>query len=250
MTYEEFLKSRFYISEVEYNDLVNWSETPLSLIDISTKYLVYSTIRFYEYIFDSFLLNIIRSCNIDPLTSRIRYNFLFFKLDSQFDIFPEEVKTKIIEKYYSLLFIYNKHYIDKIKEKSPFNYYQEEILRIEPNFTRKNIDKLIQEFSDFDLARNPNFCGVGWHYAATIIHNLFYHFEYGPIYDKFVVNCAKEHLNERKCPKKFKSWLLNRGLSKEDINTYLDLNPNFKEHVLEIYNKFIYWFELDRSFTI
>ena len=49
---------------------------------------------------------------------------------------------------------------------------------------------------------------------------------------------------------KFKSWLLNRGLSKEDINTYLDLNPNFKEHVLEIYNKFIYWFEIDRSFTI
>ena len=113
MTYEEFLKSRFYIPEAEYNDLVNWSETPLSLVDISTKYSLYSTIRFYKYIFDLFLSDIICSCNIEPLASRIKYNFLFFKLDSQFDIFPKEVKTKIIEKYYSLLFIYNKYYIDK-----------------------------------------------------------------------------------------------------------------------------------------
>ena len=55
MTYEEFLKSRFYIPEAEYNDLVNWSETPLSLAKVSTKYSLYSTIRFYEYIFDLFL---------------------------------------------------------------------------------------------------------------------------------------------------------------------------------------------------
>ena len=250
MTYEEFLKSRFYISEAEYNDLVNWNETPLSLIDISTKYSVYSTIRFYGYMFDSFLSNIIRSCNIDPLTSRIKCNFLFFKLDSQFDIFPEEVKTKIIEKYYGLLFIYNKHYIDKIKEKSPFNYYQEEILRIEPNFTRKNIDKLTQEFSDFDLTRNFSPWGVRCSYYATTIYNLFSCFERSSMYDILIVKCAKEHLNKRECPKNFKSWLLNQNLSKEYINTYLNRNPNFKERVLEIYNKFIHWFEIDRSFTI
>ena len=40
------------------------------------------------------------------------------------------------------------------------------------------------------------------------------------------------------------------NLSKEYINIYLNRNPNFKERVLEIYNKFIYWFEIDRSFTI
>lgn len=184
------------------------------------------------------------------MTSHIKYNFLFFKLDSQFNIFPEEVKTKIIEKYYGLLFIYNKHYIDKIKEKSPFNYYQEEILRIEPNFTRKNIDKLIQEFSDFYLTHNISSLGARRNYYATTIYNLFSYFEYGFIYDKFMVNCAKEYLNKRECPKNFESWLLNRGLSKEDVNIYLNRNPNFKERVLEIYNKFIHWFEIDRSFTI
>lgn len=244
MTYEEFLESRFYISEAEYNDLINWIGTPLSLVNVSYQYSIYSTIRFYEYIFDSFLINIISSCTC------IKYNFLFFKLDSQFNIFPEEVKTKIIEKYYGLLFIYNKHHIDKIKEKSLFNYYQEEILKIEPNFTRKNIDKLIQEFSNFALARNFNVCSARRNYYATTIYNLFSYFEYSSIYDRFIINCAKEHLNERKCPKNFKSWLLNRGLSEEDVNTYLNRNPNFKERVLEIYNKFIYWFEIDRSFTI
>lgn len=250
MTYEEFLKSRFYIPEAEYNDLVNWSETPLSLVDISTKYSLYSTIRFYEYIFDLFLSDIICSCNIEPLASRIKYNFLFFKLDSQFDIFPKEIKTKIIEKYYSLLFIYNKYYIDKIKEKSPFNYYQEEILKIEPNFTRKNIDKLIQEFSDFDLTRNFNPWGVRCnHYAATI-YNLLRYFVDCSTYDILMFSCAKEHLNKREYPKNCKSWLLNLDLSKGYVDEYLNQNSNFKERVLEIYNKFIYWFELDRSFTI
>ena len=250
MTYEEFLKSRFYISEAEYNDLVNWSKTPLSLVDISTKYSFYSTIRFYKYIFDLFLLDTIRSCNIEPLTSGIKYNFLFFKLDSQFDIFSEEVKTKILEKYYSLLSIYNKYYIDKIKEKSPFNYYQEEILKIEPNFTRKNIDKLIQEFSDFDLTRNFYSWGIRYNYYARTIYNLFSCLVDNSTYDMLMVNCAKEYLNKREYPENFESWLLNLDLSKEHVNVYLKQNPNFKEHVLEIYNKFIYWFELDRSFTI
>lgn len=250
MTYEEFLKSRFYIPEAEYNNLVNWSETPLLLVDVSTKYSLYSTIRFYEYIFDLFLLNTFRSCNIEPLASCIKYNFLFFKLDSQFDIFPEEVKTKIIEKYYSLLFIYNKYYIDKIKEKSPFNYYQEEVLKIEPNFTRKNIDKLIQEFSDFDLTRNIYRWRNKYNYYATTIYNLFSCFVNSSIYDRSMVNCAIEYLNKRECPKNFESWLLNQDLSKEYVNKYLNWNSDFKERVLEIYNKFIYWFELDRSFTI
>ena len=250
MTYEEFLESRFYISEAEYNDLVNWSETPLSLVDISTKYLIYSTIRFYEYLFDLFLLNTIRLYNIEPLTSRIKYNFLFFKLDSQFNIFPEEVKTKIIEKYYSLLFIYNKYYIDKIKEKSLFNYYQEEVLEIEPKFTRKNVDKLIQEFSDYDLTRNLYRWGGQYNYYAITIYNLFSCFVDNSPYDILMIACAKIHLNKRECPKNFKSWLLNWDLSKEYVDTYLNQKPDFKERVLEIYNKFIYWFELDRSFTI
>ena len=250
MTYEEFLKNRFYISEAEYNDLVNWSETPLSLVDISTRYSIYSTIRFYEYIFELFLSNIIRLYNIKSLTSCIKYNFLFFKLDSQFDTFSEEAKTKIIEKYYSLLFIYNKYYIDKIKEKSPFNYYQEEILRIEPNFTRKNIDKLIQEFSDFDLTRNTCRWGVRCNYYATTIYNLFFNFKHSSTYDLFVFKCARVHLNKRERPKNFKSLLLYQGLSEKQVDVYLNRNPNFKECVLEIYNKFIYWFEIDRSFTI
>lgn len=250
MTYEEFLESRFYISETEYNDLVNWNEVPLSLVDISIKYSIYSTIRFYEYLFDLFLSNTIRLYNIESLASRIKYNFLFFKLDSQFDIFPEKVKTKIIEKYYSLLFIYNKYYIDKVKEKSSFNYYQEEVLKIEPNFTRKNIDKLIQEFSNFDLTRNFYRWGVQYHYYATAIYNLFSCFIDSSPHDILMVDCAKVHLNKREYPKNFKSWLLNQNLSKEYVNTYLNRNSNFKERVLEIYNKFIYWFELDRSFTI
>ena len=250
MTYEEFLKSRFYIPEAEYNDLVNWSETPLSLAKVSTKYSLYSTIRFYEYIFDLFLLDTISSCNIEPLTSRIKYNFLFFKLDSQFNIFPEEVKTKIIEKYYSLLFIYNKYHIDKIKEKSPFNYYQEEVLKTEPNFTRKNVDKLIQEFSSFNLTRNFICWGVQYNYYATTIYNLFSCFVDSSTYDMLMIGCAKEHLNKRECPKNCKSWLLNLDLSKGYVDGYLSQNSNFEERVLEIYNKFIYWFELDRSFTI
>ena len=250
MTYEEFLESRFYVSEAEYNDLVNWSRTPLSLVDISTKYSLYSTIRFYEYIFDLFLLDTIRSCNIERLTSCIKYNFLFFKLGSQFDIFSEEVKTKIIEKYYSLLFIYNKHHIDKIKEKSPFNYYYEEILKIEPNFTRKNIDKLIQEFNNFDLTRNFYRWGIQYSYYATTIYNLFSCFVDSSTYDVLMINCAGEYLNKRECPKDFKSWLLNQDSFKEYIDEYLEQNPDFKKRVLEIYNKFIYWFELDRSFTI
>ena len=184
------------------------------------------------------------------MTSRIKYNFLFFKLDSQFDTFPEEAKTKIIEKYYNLLFIYNKYYIDKIKEKSLFNYYQEEILRVEPNFTRKNIDKLIQEFSDFNLARNVCHWGVQCSYYATTIYNLFSYFEHNSMYDLFVIKCARVHLNKRERPKNFKSFLLNLSLSEKQVDVYLNRNPNFKECVLEIYNKFIYWFEIDRSFTI
>lgn len=250
MTYEEFLKSRFYISEAEYNDLVNWSETPLSLVEISDRYSIYSTLRFYEYVFGSFLLNIIRLYNNESLNIHFKYNFLFFKLDSQFDILPEKIKTKILEKYYSLLFIYNKYYIDKIKEKSPFNYYQEEILKIEPNFTRKNIDKLIQEFNNFDLTRNFRYRGIQDSFYATTIYNLFSCFINVPEYDTLIVVCAKEYLNKRKCPKHFKSWLSNQILSKKCINEYLKQTPNFKEYVLEIYNKFIYWFELDRSFTI
>ena len=250
MTYEEFLESRFYISEAEYNDFVIWSSTPLSLVVISTKYSLYSTIRFYEYIFDLFLLDTIRSCNIECLTSCIKYNFLFFKLDSQFDIFSEEVKTKIIEKYYSLLFIYNKHYIDKIKEKSPFNYYYEEILKIEPNFTRKNIDKLIQEFNNFDSSCNFRRWGFQYSYYAATIYNLFFCFVNVPEYDMLTVVCAKEHLNKRECPKNFRSWLLSKKLSEKYIDEYLKQNSDFKKRVLEIYNKFIYWFELDRSFTI
>lgn len=249
MTYEEFLKSRFYISEAEYNDLVNWNEAPLSLIEVSIKYSIYSTTRFYEYIFDSFFLNIIHSYNID-LDSRIKYNFLFFKLDSQFNIFSDKTKTKILEKYYELLSIYKKYYIDKVKEKSPFNYYQEEILKIEPNFTRKNIDKLIQEFSNFYLTRDFGYWGVRGSYYVMTIYNLFLCFVDNSIYDRFMIICAKEHLNKRECPKNFRSWLLSQDLSEKYIDEYLKQNPDFKERVLEIYNKFIYWFELNRSFAI
>lgn len=250
MTYEEFLESRFYISEAEYNDLVNWSDVPLSLVEVSIKYSLYSTIRFYEYLFDLFLLNTIRLYNIEPLASRIKYNFLFFKLDSQFDIFSEEAKIKILEKYYSLLFIYNKYYINKIKEKSPFNYFQEEVLKIEPNFTRKNINLLIQEFSDFDLTHNSIHYGIQYNYYAATIYNLLCCFINSSTYDVFMARCAIEYLNKRECPKNFKSWLLSQDSSEKYVDAYLKQNPNFKERVLEIYNKFIYWFELDRSFTI
>lgn len=248
MTYEEFLESRFHIPEAEYNDLVNWSNVPPSLTEVSTKYSLYSTIRFYECIFDSFLSKIIHSCNIN-LDSRIKYNFLFFKLDSQFNIFSDETKTKILEKYYELLSIYKKYHVDKVKEKSPFNYYQEEILKIEPNFTRKNINKLIQEFSNFDLTRNFIRWEVRYNYYATAIYSLFSCFVDIPTYDILMINCAKEYLNKRERPKNFRSWL-SQDLSKTYVNRYLKLNPDFKERVLEIYNKFIYWFELDRSFTI
>lgn len=252
MTYEEFLESRFYISEAEYNDLVNWSDVPLSLIDVSIKYSLYSTIRFYEYLFDTSLMHIINSCDdkIKISTSCIKYNFLFFKLDSQFNVFSDKTKTKILEKYYELLSIYKKYYIDKVKEKSIFNYYQEEILKIEPNFTRKNIDKLIQEFNNFDLSCNFSRWGVQYSYYATTIYNLFFCFISVSKYDMLMIGCAREYLNKRERPKNFKSWLLNRDLSEGCVKRYLTQNPNFKEHVLEIYNKFIYWFELDRSFTV
>lgn len=78
MTYEEFLKTRFNIPEAEYNALVNWNEAPLSLLDISDKYALYHKTRFYQYVFDLFLLNIIRLYNVKHLVSRIKYNFLFF----------------------------------------------------------------------------------------------------------------------------------------------------------------------------
>lgn len=252
MTYEEFLESRFYISEAEYNDLVNWSDVPLSLIEVSTKYSLYSTIRFYKYLFDASLIHIINLCDdkIKISNSCIKYNFLFFKLDSQFNVFLDKTKTKILEKYYELLSIYKKHHVDKVKEKSPFNYYQEEVLKTEPNFTRKNIDKLIQEFSNFDLTRNFIRWGIQYNYYATTIYNLLSCFVDNFIYDRFMVTCAKEHLNKRERPKSFRSWLLSQDLSEKYVNEYLKQNPDFKKHVLEIYNKFIYWFELDRSFTI
>lgn len=253
MTYEEFLESKFCISEAEYNDLVNWSDVPLSLIEVSTKYSLYSTIRFYEYLFDLFLTYIINSCDTKIKISAlsIKFNFLFFKLDSQFNIFSDEIKTKILEKYYELLSICKKYHVDKVKEKSPFNYYYEEILKIEPNFTRKNIDKLIQEFSNFDLTRNFVFWGwMQYGYYNVTIYNLFSWFVNVPEYDILTVVCAKEHLNKRECPKNFRSWLLSQNLSEKHIDKYLKQNPDFKKRVLEIYNKFIYWFELDRSFTI
>lgn len=222
MTYEEFLESRFHISEAEYNDLVNWSDVPLSLIEISIKYSLYSTIRFYEYLFDASLMHII-SCDDKVKTSAscIKYNFLFFKLDSSFNVFSDETKTKILEKYYELLSIYKKYYIDKVKEKSSFNYYQEEILKIEPNFTRKNIDKLIQEFNNFDLSYNFSCWEVQYSYYATTIYNLLYCFVDDPIYDRFMIICAKEHLNKRERPKNFRSWLLSQDLSEKYIDEYL-----------------------------
>lgn len=250
MTYEEFLKTRFNIPEAEYNALVNWNEAPLSLLDISSKYALYHTTRFYEYIFDLFLLNIIRLYNVKPLVSRIKYNFLFFKLDSQFDVFSDEIKIKILEKYYELLSIYKKYYTGKVNEKSPFNYYQEEILKIEPNFTRKNINKLIQEFSDADLTCNFDRWGSQYGFYSATISSLFAVVVNNLRYDLLIFECAKELLNKREYPTDFESWLLSQHLSKEYIDAYLKQNPNFKEHVLEIYNKFIYWFELDRSFTI
>lgn len=250
MTYEEFLKTRFNIPEAEYNALINWNEAPLSLLDISDKYALYHKTRFYQYVFDLFLLNIIRLYNVKSLVSRIKYNFLFFKLDSQFDVFSDEIKIKILEKYYELLSIYKKYYTGKVNEKSPFNYYQEEILKIEPNFTRKNINKLIQEFSDADLTRNFISWGLQCNFYSTTIYSLFIVVVDNLKYDLFTASCAKEHLNKREYPTDFKSWLLSQNLSKGYVDAYLNQNPNFKERVLEIYNKFIYWFELDRSFTI
>lgn len=146
--------------------------------------------------------------------------------------------------------IYKKCYTGKVNEKSPFNYYQEEILKIEPNFTRKNINKLIQEFSDADLTCNFNRWRPQCSFYSATIYSLFTVVVNNLRYDLLIFNCAKEHLNKRECPTDFESWLLSQNLSKEYIDTYLKQNPNFKERVLEIYNKFIYWFELDRSFTI
>lgn len=251
MTYEEFLESKFYIPEAEFNDLYIWSDKSLLLSEVSDKYNVYSTIRFYEYLFDLFLVNIINSCDakIKISASSIKYNFLFFKLDSQFNIFSDEDKTKILEKYYELFTIYKKYYIDKVKEKSTFNYYQQEVLKTEPLFTRKNVNKLIQEFSNFDINKGSIVYNWGLKnsYYVKTIYSLMNHFT--DPYDILEIRCASRYLNKRECPKNYKSFLLSQDLSKKYVDEYLKNNPKFETHVLEIYNKFIYWFELDRSFT-
>lgn len=146
--------------------------------------------------------------------------------------------------------IYKKYYTGKVNEKSPFNYYQEEILKIEPNFTRKNINKLIQEFSDADLTCNFNRWRPQCSFYSATIHSLFIVVVNNLKYDLLAADCAREYLNKRECPTDLESWFLNQNLSKGYIFAYLTRNPNFKKSVLEIYNKFIYWFELDRSFTI
>ena len=250
MTYEEFLESKFYIPEAEFNDLYIWSDKSLLLGEVSDKYNIYSKIRFYEYIFDSFLSKLIKLYNLLYSISNINYHFLFFKLDHQFNIFPDDAKIKILEKYYGLFAIYKKYHVDKVKEKSPINYYQQEILMIEPLFTRKNINKLIQEFSDFDFNNSSIIYNWGLKnsYYVRTIYRLMTRFV--DSYDTLEISCARRYLNKRGYPKDYESFLLSQGLSEKYVDEYLKNNPKFEAHVLEIYNKFIYWFELDRSFTI
>lgn len=252
MTYNDFLTKVFHIPEAEYNDIANWSLESLSLVDIGVKYSMYDKIRFYERLFDMCLKSIIEKYDIDYYMSTFRYNFLFFTLDSKINHIPEKAKSEIIEKYYQLFNIYKKHHIDKIKEKSLYNDYQEEVLLIEPRFTKENIDKLMNEFDD-SYFENIWFDGnFNCTYYDTLIYKLFIRYIHKSDINTSVALIAHYYLNKRIEPKDITSDLLNelRIETTPTMKQYFLKYPNVKERVLEIYNKFIYWFELDRSFTI
>lgn len=252
MTYNDFLTKVFNIPEAEYNDIANWSLKPLSLVDIGVKYLMYDNIRFYACLFDMCLKSIIEKYDANYYASAFEYNFLFFILDSKINFIPEKAKSEIIEKYYQLFNIYKKHHVDKIKEKSLYNNYQEEVLLIEPRFTKENIDKLINEFDDSYFENIWFASDFGRIYYDTLIHKLFIRYIDKSDINYVVALIAKYYLNKRIEPKD-----ITLDFSKElqieitpIIRQYFLEYPDLKERVLEIYNKFIYWFELDRSFTI
>lgn len=252
MTYNDFLTKVFHIPEAEYNDIANWSPEPLSLVDISDKYSMYNKIRFYECLFDMCLKSIIEKYGVNYYASAFRYNFLFFTLDSVINVIPEKAKSEIIEKYYQLFNIYKKHHVDKIKEKSLYNNYQKEVLLIEPLFTKENIDKLINEFDD-SYFENIRFDGdFNCAYYDTLIDKLFIRYLHKSDVNFPIILMAQYCLNKRIEPKDITLDLLDKLQIEVTPTTkqYLLEYPNVKERVLEIYNKFIYWFELDRSFTI
>lgn len=247
MTYEEFLHNVFKISAAEFNDIAELIDEQISLNEVSRFYSFYSLSRTYTFLFDKIINNIRLYYNIDVLTPK--YNFLFFKIDSQFNSFPEEAKTKIVEKYYKLYDIYVKYHVNIIPVKSRSDCYYKEVLRIEPLFTKENITKLLSEFDDSMFKINNSPWRFKDKYYAVIIYNLFYN--YVSEYNSFIIRCALKHLNNREYPKDFNLYLDSIFSDcKEMREVCVSLLPNFKENVLKIYNKFIYWFELDRSFTI
>lgn len=247
MTYEEFLSNIFKVSESEFNDIVECIDEPLPLSEVSDLYNFRHPLRIYTEFFDKILNNIRFYYNIDG--SIIRYNFLFFKIDNQFNSFPEEAKTKVVEQYYKLYNIYTKHHVNTVQVKSVSDRYYKEVLKAEPLFTKENVTKLLSEFDDsmFKITSHP-YRFKNKYYTFTIF-NLFSN--YILKYDSFEYNCALRYLNNREYPKDLDLYL-NSIFSdyKEMREACVSMLPNFKEHVLEIYNKFIYWFELDRFFTI
>ena len=247
MTYEEFLFNVFKVSAAEFNDIVKYIDEPLPLNKASGLYNFHHPLRIYTLFFDKILNNIRLYYDIDG--PNIKYSFLFFKIDDQFNSFPEEAKTKVVEQYYKLYNIYNKHHVDTVQVKSTPDCYYKEVLKIEPLFTKENVTKLLSEFDDsmFKITSYP------WRFKnkhyAFIIFNLFYN--YVLEYNSFEINCALYYLNDREYPKDLDLYLDSIFSDcKEMKEACASVLPNFKENVLKIYNKFIYWFELDRSFTI
>lgn len=247
MTYEEFLLNVFKVSAAEFNDIVECVDESLSLSEVSNLYSFHHPLRIYTFLFDRIINNICLYYDIDVSTPK--YNFLFFKIDSQFNSFPEEAKTKIVEKYYKLYDIYVKYHVSVISVKNTSDCYYKEVLKTEPLFTKENVAKLLSEFDDSMFKINNSSWRFRNKYYALIIYNLFYN--YVSEYNSFIIHCALEHLNNREYPKDFDLYLDSIFSDcKEMREACVSLLPNFKENVLKIYNKFIYWFELDRSFKI
>ena len=247
MTYEEFLFNIFKVSAAEFNDIVEYIDEPLPLNKVLYLYNSYHPLRIYTLFFDKILNDIRLYYDIDG--PNIKYSFLFFKIDNQFNSFPEEAKTKIVEQYYKLYNIYNKHHVDTVQVKSTSDRYYKEVLKAEPLFTKENVIKLLSEFDDcmFKITSYP-LRFKNEHYAF-IIFNLFYN--YTLKYSSFELNCALYYLNNREYPKDLDLYLDTIFSDfKEISDACVSVFPNFKENVLKIYNKFIYWFELDRSLTI
>ena len=146
MTYEEFLSNIFKVSETEFNDIVEYIDEPLPLNKASDLYNFHHPLRIYTLFFDKILNNIRLYYDIDGPS--IKYSFSFFKIDNQFNSFSEEAKTKVVEQYYKLYNIYNKHHVNTVQVKSTSDRYYKEVLKAEPLFTKENITKLLSEFDD------------------------------------------------------------------------------------------------------